>query len=334
MTVCFAYDNESMQDGAGAQALRIIAIYSLARHYKVGYVNHEILSIDSNPGDNLIDSESKMNFIKALNEFLNLSSYSCTAKSHTKKPLPYYRLFRFLPFFQIWLTFRSFLALFRSQHNLYVVQNPYFLIKHKSNIYQHFIDTRPKLKNHRTKTEFNIQMHIPKAKVSSKQLSDRFLPTEWYLQILLPVIKVLREQGVAYKITVHTDVSKPGAIWNVNDGVSEKTRNYLKENRLLDQNNSIALNYEDFTSTLSQLGDIQIATGISPLVAWEMMLNADLLLIGKSTFSFVPALMNSNGTVISPRFYPKGPDTWLTLDKPSDLTDRIASEIVAQVSLV
>jgi hypothetical protein len=50
------------------------------------------------------------------------------------------------------------------------------------------------------------------------------------------------------------------------------------------------------------------------------MSDADFLLIGKSSFSFVGALLNSKGLVISPNFWHKGPESWLTLEHGGEIS--------------
>lgn len=97
MSICFAFDNKHSKDGVGAQVFRIIGVFSLARRYKVGFLNNNILTFDSNPGDNLLTDRRKKEFIQEIKSFLDLDRYSCK-KDHDIKVLPNYRLFRSLIF--------------------------------------------------------------------------------------------------------------------------------------------------------------------------------------------------------------------------------------------
>lgn len=74
---------------------------------------------------------------------------------------------------------------------------------------------------------------------------------------------------------------------------------------------------EDFTITLSEFAPINIVTEVDPLTAWKLMQEANLLIIAKSTFSFIPALLNTQAQVISPEGFLIRPDSWTYFsDKP------------------
>jgi hypothetical protein len=86
---------------------------------------------------------------------------------------------------------------------------------------------------------------------------------------------------------------------------------YLKNggNRI-DKDSNFTLEYEDFSISLSELESIKIVTELNPLESWKLMQEADILVIGKSSFSFVGALLNQSAQVISPVGFYSGPRDW------------------------
>jgi hypothetical protein len=71
VAVFFGYDNQSTQDGSGAQVQRIFAIYSLAKLVGVKYANEQIVELDFNPGDGLSTHSDMREYIVKLNNFLS-----------------------------------------------------------------------------------------------------------------------------------------------------------------------------------------------------------------------------------------------------------------------
>ena len=76
---------------------------------------------------------------------------------------------------------------------------------------------------------------------------------------------------------------------------------YLKQGgNKIDEDSKFTLAYEDFNVSLRELKSIKIVTELNPLESWKLMQEADILVIGKSSFSFVGALLNQSARVISP----------------------------------
>ena len=69
MAIYFGYDNQSTQDGSGAQVQRIFAIYSLSKLIGVKYVNQKVVEIDFNPGDGINTHSEMREYIAKLNKF-------------------------------------------------------------------------------------------------------------------------------------------------------------------------------------------------------------------------------------------------------------------------
>ena len=310
VAVCLSFNNYKSKDGVGAQVIRIIDVYSLSKHFKMGFVNSPILQFDSNPGDNLNTPEDKLNFLTDLNDFLNLEDFSCN-KSHQIRQLNYFRVFRLPGTLRAYFIFKKFFSYFLDHHELLVINDPYRLTLRYPSIRRHFILATRNLNMKANNDDiYRIHVHIRRGLISKDVLSNRFIPTSWYLSVLLPIQAVLDSYKVNYEFTIHTDVHKGNIQWSPS-GVSAESMMYLQDGgNKMDKDSNFTLDYEDFNISLSDLKVKKIITELNPLESWKLMQEADILVIGKSSFSFIGALLNQSAQVISPVGFYLGPRDW------------------------
>ena len=320
MTVCLSFNNYNSKDGIGAQVIRIIDVYSLSKHFKMGFVNSPILQFDSSPGDNLNTPEEKLNFISELNDFFNLKDHSCN-KTHLVRKLNYSRVFRLPGALSSFFILKKFLSYFLRRHELLIINNPYSLTLKYPNIRSHFIQSsRIRTLNSNNDGISRIHVHIRRGFISKNTLSNRFTPTSWYLSILLPIQVALDNLGVKHEFTIHTDVHEGNIQW-ASSGVSAETMMYLQNGgNVVDEDSNFTLDYEDFSISLSDLKVMKIVTELNPLESWKLMQEADILVIGKSSFSFVGALLNQTALVISPEGFYVGPSDWTYVADAGELS--------------
>ena len=72
--IYLTYNNESIQDGVGAQVLRIVAIKAISEHYRIGYVHSGISKLtvtQLDPAQTTLEIE---NYISYLNQVFTLES--------------------------------------------------------------------------------------------------------------------------------------------------------------------------------------------------------------------------------------------------------------------
>ncbi len=310
MAVCLSFNNHKSKDGIGAQVIRIIDVYSLSKHFKMGFVNSPILQFDSNPGDNLNTSEAKLNFLSELKNFLNLEEHSCK-KTHRIRELNYSRVFRLSGTLRAYFILKKLFCYFLNHHELLIINDPYRLTLRYPSIRKHFIwATRNLTMNANNDDIYRIHVHIRRGLISKDVLSNRFIPTSWYLSVLLPIQAILDSYKVNYEFTIHTDVHKENIQWSP-AGVSAESMMYLQDGgNKMDKDSNFTLDYEDFNISLSDLKVKKIITELNPLESWKLMQEADILVIGKSSFSFIGALLNQSAQVISPIGFYSGPSDW------------------------
>ena len=176
----------------------------------------------------------------------------------------------------------------------------------------------PILKEKTCEEKISIQIHLVRAKASATHMPYRFTPDEWYIEILDKLILALTSAGKGYEILIHTDVSDEKS-WKVPIGANRETLKYWKNLGIVNDEGRMALQNSTVLSGFKKYENVSIVSNIDPISAWEVMSGADFLLIGKSSFSFVGALLNGKGVVISPAFWSKGPRSWQVFESSEDI---------------
>jgi hypothetical protein len=196
---------------------------------------------------------------------------------------------------------------------LYLISDPYPLIDKYPQAYSHLKLVSPFLGTGLRRDIISIQLHVARAKVSENHMSERFTKNEWYLRILDEITSAITSAGKEYEILIHTDLTGE-RIWEVPQGANEETLKYWNDAGIIDSEGRLVLQDLSELSGFDNYKNLSIVSNIDPISAWRIMSEADFLLIAKSSFSFVGALLNRKGLVISPYFWSKGPESWLTLE--------------------
>jgi len=319
VAIFFGYDNQSTRDGSGAQVQRIFAIYSLAKFVGVKYAHNKIIELDFNPGDGINTPGEMRDYISKLNNFLSFLDES-KPESPILKSINFVHFFKFKIFNVIFFGFKKIESLIKKRDYLYLISNPYLLIERYPQAYTNIKNIMPLLSPIIYEEKISIQLHVGRAKVSESHMPDRFTSDDWYLGILDTLISKVTAAGKKYEILIHTDVSAE-KIWKVPTGANQETMKYWKDSGIIHSEGSLELQDLSVLSGFKKYQNLSIVSNIDPILAWQVMSKADVLLIGKSSFSFVGALLNNKGLVISPIFWHKGPKSWLMLDRSSEINN-------------
>ena len=320
MPICLCFDNENSKDGIGAQVLRIIQVYCLTREFGLGFVYRDILSFDSAPTDNFDEQNPRALYHHKIREYLNLEVDTCL-KEHAVHFLENSRFLTYPIVLRLWIIKRNWKSNRENSHELWVVKNPYGLTMRNPNILRNFELSRAPLEDiDKADKDFDIQIHIRRAAISQHKQNERFTPTEWYIKVLTQITTALEASGRQYRVSIHTDVGQPDSYISAS-GYSKESLDYAKTRGLVvNDDDTVTLDYENFLSSFSSFKNVSIVTDINPLEAWKIMKEADLLVLARSTFSIIPALLIQNGSVISPIGFFRGPKNWIYLDNSAELS--------------
>jgi len=234
--------------------------------------------------------------------------------------LNFSRLLRYSTALKCFVLLKSIESKIRKRDFLFVVENPYPYIERYPNCYEHI---RSSVMNNAViphSQKVSVQLHLVRAKTSINKMSERYTSDDWYCGILDEIVTKLESSGSDYEILIHTDVSSRTS-WSIPRGANEATLKFWRNSGIVDSEGKLQLQDDGVLSRYKNYPKLKVLTDIDPVSAWEIMSRADYLIIGKSSFSFVGALLNTNGVIISPNFWHKGPKHWVSIDDTKDNLD-------------
>jgi len=303
------YDNDSLQDGVGAQLLRQVAIKAISSQFKVGYLHSGIKQIIVTQLDIAQTTEQIARYVEYVNSVFNLPSDGVTSFDEiysiydlSRRKLAKYCL-------------RS-LFLRRSILLKIVVpfditnKMPWILSKAK-NFLPELRKSNIKVVDDNLKIVIHFRQGTNPAHIDPGQIEPRFIPLEYFEKLVFRAIE--QNPGRSFDICLLTDAPpkemmyKPPASqikawedtgYEIIDGMVKVQPLAIKE------------------SKLRSLPQLRIIHGGDVIQALEEMQSADLLFMSRSTLSILGGLLNRSGKVIFPsRFGTKPLKEWISSEK-------------------
>ncbi|TSA47411.1 MAG: hypothetical protein D4R50_03100 [Actinomycetales bacterium] len=293
------YDSASAYDGTGAQLQRIFGIYAISKLFRIKYRHTGIKTLLIHALDSFQSDTELYEYLKRVNsEFaLPSSNYSQNEKEVIYKinRLTISKLARFV--------LQSFL---RNQNILLEILNPYGIVEKFPKSYFHvrkYFGSYPNREN--LLGEKSIVMHIRGGSgggVAPGESSPRVLPNSYYLGILERIIREFCHESDAIKLVILTDTPKEDIIYRP---ILSQLELWIKTKDPRLSEGVSTIKGESFSEFHFDILDkFTIVHGGDPIVALERMRTADFLVMSRSSFSYVGAVLNTYGTV----FYP--PSFW------------------------
>lgn len=288
--IYISYDGDLIQDGVGAQVQRIMAISGLAGFFGANYEHREIVDITTHPMDPFQSPAQRLEFVQHLNSLISPTvRFVVMPKSSEIARIPVLKLTNF-----ILLVLKSFL-LKKSIHIL--TTECYGIVDAFPSIYNYHrlflsIDFRSGATNNHGEVCVHYRRGVGGMAVYHNQRSPRELPLEYYLNVLRH-IKV-KEQVNSLKIL--TDSPLVDTVYKVgSDQVS------LWENTPGYENESLHIKGMDIPEDFRLLNlDLEVIVGGDPIESLAILQNAGILVMSKSSFSYVAALLNEGGQIYFP----------------------------------
>ena len=300
--------NDELDDGVGAQLQRIIGIYSLSLKYGIPYMHSGIRNLLITALDPYQTQEELSIFLQRINELFHLPSSDFGSNRDSK--------------FKLTSPTKFNLNLIRLKNSLrigkcrtFLVSNPFLLLNKDPDAYLLAVPQLPMPKD--SKKDFtNIVVHYRRGSSSFDILpgesAPRALLNDWYLKVLNKYVSQLKDNKVKYHIDVFTDMPKS----TVEFPPLAFQRDFWKQLPRF-ENDMIKIHGEDLNqTTFREFGDLlTVHYGGDPIDDLMHMAQADVLIMSRSSFSFVGALLNRNGKIVAPpNFWHKSLSSWVTED--------------------
>jgi hypothetical protein len=288
--IALTYDAISKQDGLGAQLQRILAIKSLCTDLRVSYIHTEIADIAIHPLDSL-DSESEVkNFSNKVNETFFIES--------TK-----HRPFDEAKTYQIRSLSNSSLALFLAKSIFFrrpiilSVVEPYGCSDLFPSMYEAIAKNLPNLKLYPGESSA-IAIHyrrgsgnfdIQRGEGSSRELEIR--------TILKKCNQIILENGGISEVFIFTDAAPGDSIFSP----PEHQRNTWVTNKNFDGENLVSKGIDVHSNFSGLQVPFTVVSGGNPLDSLIALAQFDFLILSRSSFGYVSALLGDRRQVWLPK---------------------------------
>lgn len=294
MPLYLTYDNQSLQDGIGAQALRIIGIYSVAKFFRIKYLHSPIIEVIEEFAHNFHSANSDKALVDEANEFFLFPSSRFDSKKSTRRVK-----LNSLSIQQLILYSIKYGA---SRSNVVLeILFPFSILDRLPLIY--YLGARRLRKRHSS-----LLSKLPKPQVvahvrwgygwkyaNQKFVRNRHLPFSYFSEII-PVIQGRFLGDESCTVLVHTDLSQSNKSWQP---TQERVLQQTVEVSNLDSGQRIKIegyNLEELI-IFPKSCSYRIAYCAPFFETFLDMCRADILIMGTSAFSYLAGLINANSVI-------------------------------------
>ncbi len=299
--IAVTYANDQGIDGAGAQLQRIYGIYALSRFLEVPYVHSPLMKIGYH-GLSALENNSPCPDLE--------SRYNRIFAIPSDIPLPEQRVVRDMTDADA----QQILALQDAARNtgefcLVRMLYPYPITDRNPETYRHVTAISP-FQPVRSDV-FRLAIHVRRGEVFLFE-SDRMLPNAYYVSCALRVVECLQSLDIPFVCELYTEVpTKPFVVTPQHHWMP----GLLHDTTTLDPRQNHLEDFEVIPNLATFLnGD--------PIETLERMATADGLMLSRSSYSYVAAILNRNGFVLYHPFWHSPLNEWLKTDMSGAVPER------------
>ena len=298
------YANDKLMDGAGAQLQRIYGIYALSRVFGFAYVHTPLKHIGY---EGLAALERNVSSADAASEYNQIFSIP------SDLPLPHDTLEHEME--PLDLEAISAISKRTSQFNLFRLQSPYPLVDQNPSIYDSVKAISPFIATPRS--VLRLAIHVRRGDLFAVD-SDRMLPNSYYVATAQTIARLLEGLSIPYECELYTEIAnKAFEVTSTHHGIHQRISRSVtvdpRMNRL-----------EDFDA----IPRLKIVANGDAIEALRGMATADILIMSRSSFSYVAAILNRRGVIIYHPFWHSPLPRWIVSSEagichPTDLIGQI-----------
>lgn len=293
------YDAAAGTDGTGAQLQRVFALYAASKMLHLPYLHSELQNLTITPLDPFQDESALKSYLIRVNEEFKLPSSNDEEIDFDEV----YRI-RFLNY-RVLIKYYIRAFVLREKY-LLMVQNPFQLVEKFPmsflHVQKYFHSLLPEAEE-RTGDK-TIVIHVRRgsngADLLPGETTPRMLPNSYYFDRINEIRTRHCEKVENIELVVITDTPKEDFKYTP---LEFQLPLWSNEPRF--QHGGVEIRGETFREfELDFLSKFTVIHGGDPILALRQMQDADFLVMSRSSFSYVGAILNSKGKV----FYP--PNFW------------------------
>lgn len=288
--IVLTYLNTSKMDGVGAQIQRILAIRSLAKSLNLGYLHTEINSLAIHPLDSYQNLDEMKVFLHKLNHEFRMQSTEEYLVENLLERRTDTLTFSYL-----------FSCIFKAQYSrnqiLLRIVEPYQIAEYDPDLYQGIRKLLPNLVLP-LKTGTSVAVHYRRGvggfAIQRGERISREIAGNYFAALVKEIIDTNQIPDLKLKIftdaptedVVFTPPNDQFDLWTNSPSFSEGEMHVL------------GLNVQDYFKDISV--DLEVFYGGDPLEVIKTLAAADHLILSRSSFGYVAAILNVGGKVYFP----------------------------------
>jgi hypothetical protein len=302
--MALTYNNASSFDGTGAQMQRILGVYSICKFLRIPYVHSPISEMIITPLDPFQSEGELTQYLSRLNSFIELPTFKADSDSYSRREIQ-----TITPTNLLKIRLHSKLATKKSE--LVAISNPFKVVNRMPDIYRLAIKDLPvyPLSNEKKRIALHYRRGSNTLDVLPGESKPRALENSWYINVLEKYTQIWEKAGIDFSIDVYTDMPKESFVY-----YPMEFQSHLWSYEPRYRNGKVEVLGEDLKETLFMKfqNNLIVHHGGDPLDGLLAMSQADLLIISRSSYSYVAGLMNRHGKIIVPTgFWHKELKNWI-----------------------
>ncbi len=289
--VFVTYDNLRWADGVGAQLQRVYGTYALSRLIGVNYLHSPLNSINWGGMDGCDKTAEELAAdLAETNSLFNIPSDTCQGGqfliAEVESPsLDYFKA----------------ISIERKNRGMPILVKmllPYAIMDAIPVGYEFCKNVSPFLSNMSGGRKLVVAIHVRRGEIVS---GNRFMPNSYYINIARRLCYILDGMGISYQVDLHTELPKKSRRLN---------KDYFGKDYYVNIPDPSVHAIEEFDVIPNLVKHIN-----GPAIgAIRGMATADILVTGKSSFSYLGGILNKNALVLYTPFWHAPLPSWLVVD--------------------
>jgi hypothetical protein len=300
------YDNNKMTDGVGAQLQRIYGIYSISRFLGVSYLHSPLTRVDYQGLAALEENVADPGFHHEFNDLFQIESDVLLTND-----------FQTIHLSNISVDLVRQLAALSDRHeingrpSLVKLLLPYGIADRFPDCYEVCKEISPFASSGHEGGALRVALHVRRGEQVLLD-SDRMLPNSYFVNVAKRVAQVLDSLRIDYQIELHTEVpSKEFLAQPDHPGIA----NRISGPRVVSPDMFELKEFDVLPSLVPYIN----GTAIDCL---RRLATADVLVMSRSSLSYVGGILNRNGVVLYHPFWHSPLSSWLNVDSDGEF-DRL-----------
>lgn len=311
--LALTYDNARMTDGAGAQLHRIYGLYSVSRLLGAVYRHSPLLRVDYQGLSALERNAADPDFHCALNDLFQIGSDAVPAGD--------------------WHDIRLYdLSLDIIDELVAMVDGgatggrpilarltlPHGIADRIPDCYEVCKEISPFASSPREGRAWRVAIHVRRGELFAVD-SDRMLANRYYIAVAQNIARVLGPLGIDYRMELHTEIpSREFVVEPDHHGIA----NRIGGPKLVSPD---MCRLDEF----GVLPNLACYVNEAAIDCLRRLATADILVMSRSSFSYLAAILNRKGVILYHPFWHAAPSSWVTVGAdghfdPSDFRRAVA----------